>query len=599
MNYYELLNLEPGHYKHAIPIADRIWWVGHYLENDSFQCHPYLIEHGDQSVLIDPGSALTFKQTLRKIEEVIPFTKIRYFICHHQDPDITGALPLINQIVDRGDAVVVSHWRAMALLKHYSLSIPFWLVEEHGWALDLGGRELKFVYTPYLHFPGAYVTFDTAEGVLFSSDIFGGFTEALTGANMEEWSLVAKDENIFDGIRLFHEHYMPSREILLQGLAKLEALPIKLIAPQHGSIIPQHLVGFIISKLKGIDCGLYLLSENETSIHRLSLINKILRDIMETMVIYRDFHDIANAITEIAKRVLPVASLEFYASGDDDSFTYLSPANRYRAAEAEPVRELVEIFGMDRKTWLSEHEKLYKEIINPTGVKGLAIPLFSPARQVANAIAIFYLDSEIPITEEILQMLKHLEIPMEVALEREFLYQRLDMERQRIYEQSIRDQLTGLYNRIYMNDTVKRLFNIHDRDNNSMVALVMLDIDHFKKINDTFGHAAGDNVLCKVAEILMNSIRKSDLPVRLGGEEFVVFLVGSSSSYAIEIADRIRVNVSELNFEGDMRGYHVTISAGVTFRKQQECLDDCIQRADAQLYRAKHSGRNRTCVALP
>jgi flavorubredoxin len=70
--------------QHALEIADRVWWVGHYMHGDDFQSHTYLIENGSQSVLIDPGSQLTFSNTLSKIEEVIPFSQIRYFICHHQ-----------------------------------------------------------------------------------------------------------------------------------------------------------------------------------------------------------------------------------------------------------------------------------------------------------------------------------------------------------------------------------------------------------------------------------------------------------------------------------------------------------------------------------
>jgi len=106
---------------YAIEIADHIWWVGHYLKDDVFQCHVYLIEHGDQSILFDPGSKLTFSHTLQKIEELIPFSSIRYFVCHHQDPDITASLPRIDAMISRDDAVLVTHWRAWALLKHYDL----------------------------------------------------------------------------------------------------------------------------------------------------------------------------------------------------------------------------------------------------------------------------------------------------------------------------------------------------------------------------------------------------------------------------------------------------------------------------------------------
>ncbi|MDA3810694.1 MAG: MBL fold metallo-hydrolase [Spirochaetaceae bacterium] len=160
-----------------VKIAENIWWVGHYIKNDNFQCHVYLIENGDQSVLIDPGSVLTFNYTLKKIEKIIPFNNIRYFICHHQDPDITGALSNIDKLVKRKDAIIISHWRAIELLKHYGLSFPMLCVEEKGWKLKLGQRELEFIFTPYLHFPGAFCTFDKKSGILFSSDLFGGFTQ--------------------------------------------------------------------------------------------------------------------------------------------------------------------------------------------------------------------------------------------------------------------------------------------------------------------------------------------------------------------------------------------------------------------------------------
>jgi flavorubredoxin len=78
-----IINHDDINSEEPIQIADRIYWVGHYLPNDPFQCHAYLIENGDQSVLFDPGSKLTFKYTLRKIEKIISFNNIKYFVCHH------------------------------------------------------------------------------------------------------------------------------------------------------------------------------------------------------------------------------------------------------------------------------------------------------------------------------------------------------------------------------------------------------------------------------------------------------------------------------------------------------------------------------------
>ena len=140
---------------HAVEIANRIWWVGHLLEDEVFQCHTYLLEQGDESVLFDPGSPLTFPETLRKIQEVLPFAAVKYFVCHHQDPDITAALPMIDTLVERPDAKVVTHTRTQELLKHYGVSLPFRLIDAHDWRLPLKDRELQFIFTPYAHFPTA------------------------------------------------------------------------------------------------------------------------------------------------------------------------------------------------------------------------------------------------------------------------------------------------------------------------------------------------------------------------------------------------------------------------------------------------------------
>jgi len=216
-------------YSKPIEIAEDIYWVGYKIPNDPFQCHVYLIKNGDESVLIDPGSMITFPVTMEKITRITPLSNIKYIVCHHQDPDITGCISTLEKLIPRKDKFIVTHWRAQALLKHYQWETPFYLIEKNKWRLLLkNGRVLDFIFTPYAHFPGAFCTFDRKTKTLFSSDIFGGFTE--------EFSLFAKDENYFSSIKAFHEHYMPSKEILLNALIEIEKKDPEIIAPQHGSI---------------------------------------------------------------------------------------------------------------------------------------------------------------------------------------------------------------------------------------------------------------------------------------------------------------------------------------------------------------------------
>ncbi|MBB4286602.1 diguanylate cyclase [Roseospira goensis] len=572
-----------------IEIAPRIWWVGHYLEGDPFQCHVYLIEHGDQSVLFDPGSALTFRHTLRKIEAVTPLSNIRYFVCHHQDPDITGALPLIDQIVCRPDAVLVCHWRAKALIRHYGLELPFWLIEDHEWTLDLGGRRLRFIFTPYAHFPGAFVTFDEASGILFSSDLFGGFTKG--------FSLFAKDRGYFENLRPFHEHYMPSRDVLQYALTAINAWPVRMIAPQHGSIIPESLVAFMIEQLMNLDCGLFLMSRQNTDLKRLMTLNQALKSITQTMILYRDFQDIAHNLLGIVQELLPALSLEFYARTQEGRWLHLSPDNRYRGRLSDTLpRSIADAFTRaERADAAGEHPAFLTlseaERDRPT----IAVPMASPGTGALESMAVVTLAEAVGHTDDTEDVIAQMVTPLQVAVERETIYRTLDMERQRFYETSIRDPLTNLFTRFYMQETVARLMGIHDRNPDAAIGLVMLDVDHFKQVNDTYGHAQGDVVLKAVADCLMHDVRPGDLPVRLGGEEFAVFVVGTTLARVGDVAERLRRRVAALQFDGPMANRTVTASFGVALRHQGERLESLIERADRALYDAKDGGRNRVC----
>ncbi len=588
-------NIRTKDARDAIEIADRIWWVGHYLKDDQFQCHVYLIEHGDQSVLLDPGSKLTFNFTLKKIEHITAFDNIRYFVCHHQDPDIAGSLPTLDEMVTRDDAVIVTHWRAQELLKHYDLKLPFWRIEDHDWTLDLGGRKLSFVFTPYAHFPGAFVTFDQATGILFSSDIFGGFTD--------EFSLVAKDESYFECLRPFHEHYIPSRDIMRYTLNKLRKLPLKMIAPQHGSIIPEHLINFIFKNLAALECGIYLLAQEDSELHHLSTLNKVLRDITDSMMTYRAFPDIAAALVEITRRLLPVKSIEFFAITADRKILHLAPETHFRGCIVNEIPSVVarELNG-NINSWRREHRHRYTMVPRDSeneAPPSILIPLFSPSiGGGANGASLVHMEGDVDHYEELEEIIDQMSVPLQVAVERETIYRTLDMEREKYYASSIRDPLSGLFTRFYMQDVLTRLLSINDRDPSAQVGVAMIDIDHFKKINDTFGHNQGDQVLKRVAAVLLETVRAGDVPVRLGGEEFAVFVVGMSAQAVALTAERLRKLVEDIQFDAPMADNRVTASFGVAVRKSHEPLTQFMARADSALYEAKNQGRNKVCLAV-
>lgn len=168
----------------------------------------------------------------------------------------------------------------------------------------------------------------------------------------------------------------------------------------------------------------------------------------------------------------------------------------------------------------------------------------------------------------------------------------LEKQSKAIYESAIRDPLTGLYTRLYMADRVEALLNSHNRHNIADASLVLFDVDHFKNVNDTHGHDVGDKVLKEIASIILRQARNTDIPIRFGGEEFMVFLPADSQCGYL-FAERVRKSVEQLVVHTDDTSIAVTISGGIASHQVGEGLDALIKRADQMLYKSKKEGRNK------
>jgi diguanylate cyclase (GGDEF)-like protein len=162
-----------------------------------------------------------------------------------------------------------------------------------------------------------------------------------------------------------------------------------------------------------------------------------------------------------------------------------------------------------------------------------------------------------------------------------------------IRERAIRDALTGLYNRRYVDESLPGLIELDERGRLVGLALVAFDLDKFKGINDTWGHHVGDRVLRRFAQILTDCARRTDLACRIGGEEFVVFLVEQKLDGVGIFAERVRARVAAIQDIGTIPAGRITTSAGAVMRRPGESLEDMMKRADELLYRAKNNGRNR------
>ena len=166
------------------------------------------------------------------------------------------------------------------------------------------------------------------------------------------------------------------------------------------------------------------------------------------------------------------------------------------------------------------------------------------------------------------------------------------LENARLYEMAITDGLTGLFIHRYfqqrMDEEVARA-----RRYGHKLSLLMLDIDHFKMCNDTYGHQTGDHVLVSLARVLKRNLREADIACRYGGEEFALILTDTDEAGAKVVAERIRADTESFEFQGPAGRLRITVSAGLSTYREGMVKDELISEADKALYAAKNAGRNR------
>jgi diguanylate cyclase (GGDEF)-like protein len=167
-----------------------------------------------------------------------------------------------------------------------------------------------------------------------------------------------------------------------------------------------------------------------------------------------------------------------------------------------------------------------------------------------------------------------------------------------LYESATRDPLTHAVNKRGFGEQLAKEYAFAVRHGQAL-SLLALDVDHFKRVNDTYGHAAGDYVLKHLAEVIGVAIRREDLLARIGGEEFAVLLRDIARQGALDCGERIRASIEKTLFETGGKRIPITISVGVaTLQRDVHATPEALlEAADRALYQAKHTGRNRVCAA--
>ena len=601
--------------KDPIKLAEDIYWVGAWLEDDDFQCHTYLIREGKDSVLIDPGSLITYPEVIKKIEKLIDPRDVKYFICHHQDPDITACISQYEKDYPREDRLIVTHWKTKTLLKHYNWRAGFYLVDEHDWELKLpSGRVLRFIFTPYAHFAGNICTYDTKTRTLFSSDIFGGF--------VTRKKLFVEDVSFFEDIKAFHKHYMPSREILHFALNRIEKQEIDLILPQHGYFIPKEFVKEFIERLRRTDCGFFLeleleLKSESRSILFLAKLDELLERLYIEALRKSSLTEILNYLyKETCKFYLIENFLMVVIRGGEQKeeqrgrkelliWKIRSGRNRERQSkrmseEIEAIlKEIEERQRRSGKRCIKVEDLEVELIDSDLRRKGRQVYVVS-ILEGSGYLILEMEEEQLGLCQQLELFWSRLSEVLSHCLRRELQILRLEEEQKRFYEYAVKDRLTGLYNRFYLEVKLGELER-EMRENYLMLSIIMVDIDYFKDVNDRYGHHIGDKVLKMVAELIKGNLRKTDTVARYGGEEFIILLLCTKFIEAYEIAERLRKKVEQTEFVVEEYRIRITISLGVVTvdskKLKEHSLHFFVKRADELLYQAKKQGRNRVICA--
>ena len=555
-------------YDRGIELDDRVWWVGAATSDGGLPSNVYLVEQGDRSVVVDPGSALGAEEAADKINAVVGLRNVRWVVCSQPDADKVAAL---THLLARGlhpEATIIAHWRAHGALRHAGFTLPYRGIDHDHHRIQLDDRTLTFLLTPYLRSPGAFATFDERSKILFSSDLFGSFESGQ--------SLFMDDVADIDAMQRFHVYSVASRDVLAHALFAVRAAAPRLIAPQHGRVITGDFVDAAVSALDDLDCGALLLTPDDPGLSFLFAANRTIHGVINTMVKEHDFSTVAAYLAGLAIKTLGAEYFELWAGTGGVLFRF-ERGDDYAGHRDDPPPDVTSV--LDGQTIEPGHR--------------LVLPLRSPSTGTIDGAMVWgFRERRVP-SDATIVVLNQIISLVEVGLEREVLRRTTDLELSDWHARAIYDPLTGLRNRASLADTYHQLAAFDDRNRTPQMAALMVDVDHFKVVNDTFGHAAGDLVLQRVAHAIVQSVRPSDPTFRLGGEEFLVLLSNVDLASAHLAAERIRERVAASAPNLPI----VTVSVGLALRRLNESQESMLARADAALYQAKQSGRDRVEIA--
>jgi len=498
-------------YTKPVEVAQGLWWVGSQTTNQHLQCNPFLFIKDGQGMLFDPGSVLDAQVVLEKTRSLLPLSNLKAIVCSHQDPDLCAAIPFFEKAGFKGD--ICCHERAALLIQYYGIQSPFYLVNHHSYSYSLNATtSIGFIFAPYLHFPGSIMSYLPEQQALISGDLFGSISS--------DWKLYA-DEHYLDGMKAFHEVYMPSHEILSAAMEGLESYPIRLICPQHGSIIDKNIEQHI-ETLKTMQCGLFLQSK------KLNLpLEGGVRSLLDQVVL---------------RLVTIYGEQEIRKTFENSPFT-VNIKKRKIAKTTVP----------EDRMW----EDFYSFLEQKRGVEYL-----SSISSLVELLGRQY-DLDIPVAFATLIATSERTIK-----EKEAELKDLEKKLKGLEESMYRDPVTSLYNKEFY-----QAFLLKELEGGGSVVSLVLGIDNLQRINLDYGSSEGDRTMRILSEILLESVDPHVQVSRVTGGMFALLCTSLTKEQAIERAAKLSTRIAE----EDRFIVPITVSMGIVHSDE---IDEA-KRADS------------------
>ncbi len=552
-------------------IKPGLFWIGESVAGLTIK-NAYLLIEGDEGVLFDPG--FFHRSIIGTIVRKWPNLKLKYIVYPTVNFEHYPLIWELSQADYTKDSKIVVHEIHRKFLEPLKLGEKLLFVVDH--TVRSADCDIRFIPVEVLNFPGTLFAYLEKYKTLLSGPIFGSLYEKRVK------NIYVEDPEYFKFVESFHRGYHITSRYLAKPIDIVKTLHPEILGPSTGLLyrgkIIEDLVNFLAVHADVEETFFEELADNVMEIITTAL------NIRDALPRIRDLITKNTAIKDIAILTL------------NDPFTLTIARNKEKLKLDE--------YKKDSKL-LAEIE----EAINRSAIFEFDLPTFAkyleegkfylvPLKIQHGPKSALVISVEGELDEDLKGLLYKILPAISAAVDRENIYERLILEIERYKDQIWTDSLTGLYNKNYLLKEAGKIFASYERYGNHF-SLVMFDIDDFKKINDTYGHLVGDVVLEDFGEIIRRYSRKTDIPIRFGGEEFLVILPHTRSRGAYIFSEKIRNIIRKKKFRTKNAEFTVSVSAGVAgtdILPGVKDFDELVKYADMALYEAKKRGKDQTVI---